>query len=200
MSILTSVDTLSGEITSGTIQTLVTKPVRRTHILLGKWLGFVVMLTLYLFLMAGGTIALAYAISGHMLSNALKGITLIWMTGMLMLSLSFLGGSYLSTLANGVLAFGLYGVAFVGGWVEYIGWFTQNQVVVNIGIISSLIIPSEALWKRAAHLVESPIVAATGFSPFTAGSPPSSLMVWYAVFYSAVILGMAIRQFKRRDL
>ena len=53
MSVLTSVDTLSGEIASGTIQTLVTKPVLRAHILVGKWLGFVVMLTLYLLLMAG---------------------------------------------------------------------------------------------------------------------------------------------------
>ncbi len=112
----------------------------------------------------------------------------------------FLGGTYLSTLANGVLAFGLFGVAFVGGWVEYVGWFTKNQVAVNIGIISSLIIPSEALWKRAAHLMESPLIAATGFSPFTAASPPSPTMVWYAVGYAVVILALAVRQFSRRDL
>jgi Cu-processing system permease protein len=197
MSVLTSVDSLSGEIASGTIQTLVTKPVRRAHILIGKWLGFVVMLSLYLVLMAGGTIGLVYLIAGYTPPDVLGGIALIWMNGLLMLSLSFLGGSYLSTLANGVLAFGLYGVAFVGGWVEYVGWFTQNQVVVNIGIISSLIIPCEALWKRAAHLMESPLVAALGFSPFTAGSP---VMVWYAAGYAAVILALAVRHFSQRDL
>lgn len=200
MSVLTSVDTLSGEINTGTIQTLVTKPIRRSHILIGKWLGFLVMLTLYLVLMAGGTMGLVYLISGFALPNALSGMGLIWMNGVLMLSLSLLGGSYLSTLANGVLAFGLFGVAFVGGWVEYVGWFTRNQVAVNIGIISSLIIPSEALWKRAAHIMESPLVSAIGFSPFTAGSPPSQLMVYYAVLYTAVVLGLAIRQFNRRDL
>jgi len=200
MSVLTSVDTISGEVASGTIQTLVTKPVRRAHLLLGKWAGFVVMLTLYLVLMAGGTILLAYTISGYLPPNALKGVALIWMNGLLMLSLSFWGGSYFTTLANGVLAFGLFGVAFVGGWVEYVGWFTQNQVAVNVGIISSLIIPTEALWKRAAHLMESPLVAAMGFSPFTAGSPPSSVMVWYAILYAAVILAFAIQKFRKRDL
>lgn len=200
MSVMTSVDTLSGEITTGTIQTLVTKPIHRAQILVGKWLGFVVMLTLYLLLMAGGTIGLVYIIAGFTPSNALSGIALIWLNGLLMLSLSFWGGSFLSTLANGVLAFGLFGVAFVGGWVEYVGWFTQNQVVVNIGIISSLIIPSEALWKRAAHLMESPLVAAIGFSPFTAASPPSPLMVGYAVFYLVAFLMFAIQLFKRRDL
>jgi ABC-type transport system involved in multi-copper enzyme maturation permease subunit len=200
MSVLTSVDTLSGEISSGTIQTLVTKPVSRVHIVLGKWLGFVVMLTFYMLLMAGGTILIARTISGYTLPNALRGIMLIWTNGLLMLSLSFLGGAYLSTLANGVLAFGLFGAAFVGGWVEYVGWFTQNQAAINIGILSSLIMPSEALWKRAAHLMESPLVAALGFSPFTAASPPSRLMVWYAVFYSAVVLAFAVRRFQKRDL
>jgi ABC-type transport system involved in multi-copper enzyme maturation permease subunit len=39
MAVLTSVDTLSGEIASGTIHTLVSKPVRRWEILFGKWLG-----------------------------------------------------------------------------------------------------------------------------------------------------------------
>jgi ABC-type transport system involved in multi-copper enzyme maturation permease subunit len=200
MSVLTSVDTLSGEINTGTIQTLVTKPIRRSDILIGKWLGFLVLLTLYLLLMAGGTMGLVYLIARYVLPNALAGIGLIWMNGLLMLSLSFLGGTYLSTLANGVMAFGLFGVAFVGGWVEYVGWFTRNQVAVNIGIISSLIIPSEALWKRAAHIMESPLVAAIGFSPFTAGSPPSLLMVYYALLYTAVVLVLAIRQFNRRDL
>ena len=200
MSVLTSVDTLSGEIASGTIQTLVTKPIQRSQILIGKWLGFVVMLALYLVLMGGGTVAIVSLIAGYLPPNVFYGLILIGMNGLLMLSLTLLGGSYLSTLANGVLTFGLFGVAFVGGWVEYVGWFTRNQVAVNIGIISSLIIPSEALWKRAAHIMESPLVAALGFSPFTAASPPSPLMVWYAAFYALLVLAFAIRQFSKRDL
>jgi ABC-type transport system involved in multi-copper enzyme maturation permease subunit len=200
MTVLTSVDTLAGEISTGTIQCLVSKPIKRWQILLGKWLGFVVMISLYLILMAGGTIGLVYLISGYSPSNPIGGITLIWMNGLLMLSLSLLGGAYTSTLATGVMAFGLFGVAFVGGWVEYVGWFTKNQVAVNIGILSSLIIPSEALWKRAAHLMESPLVSALGFSPFTAASPPSQMMVWYALLYTGVILLLAVRKFNQRDL
>jgi hypothetical protein len=99
-----------------------------------------------------------------------------------------------------VLAFGLFGVAFIGGWIEQIGSFLNNQVAINIGILSSLIIPSEALWKRAANLMESPLVSATGISPFTSASVPSPLMMWYAVLYCIVLLGMAIRLFGRRDL
>jgi Cu-processing system permease protein len=202
MAVLTSVDTISGEIASGTIHTLVTKPVRRWEVVLGKWLGFVGMLTLYLLLMAGGVMALVYAVSGYTAPNALRGLGLLWLNALLLLNISLLGGTTLSTLANGVLVFGLYGVAFVGGWIEQIGAFPfiQNQTAVNIGIISSLIIPSEALWKRAVFEMQSPLAGVIGTTPFTASSVPSPLMIEYAALYAAVILALAIRQFKRRDL
>ena len=40
MAALTSCDTLSGEIASGTIHAIATKPVRRWSLVLGKWTGF----------------------------------------------------------------------------------------------------------------------------------------------------------------
>ena len=54
MAALIAADTLAGEIGTGTIQAVVTKPLRRGEVVLGKWLGFVILLTLYLTLMGGG--------------------------------------------------------------------------------------------------------------------------------------------------
>jgi hypothetical protein len=123
---------------------------------------------------------------------------------MVLLGVSLLGGAVLSTLANGVLVFGLYGIAFIGGWIEQIGSFlpdaAASQTAVNIGIITSLIIPSEALWKRAAHEMQSPLVSAVGISPFTSSSYPSFLMVVYSAFYAAIALALAAHLFSRRDL
>jgi len=200
MAVLTSVDTIAGEISSGTMQTLVTKPVQRWQVLMGKWIGFAVMMTLYQIMMAGGTMGIVYAITEYSVPNAFQGLFLLWMNALLLLSVSFFGGSFLSTLANGVLAFGLFGVAFIGGWIEQLGSLLNNQTAINIGVISSLIIPSETLWKRASHLMQSPLVSAMGFSPFTAGSVPSPMMIWYALIYILVMLGIAIRIFSRRDL
>ena len=199
MAVLTSVDTLSGEIASGTIHTLVSKPLQRWQIVVGKWLGFVGMLSLYLLLMAGGTILVVYQISGYTAPNLLRGLSMLWLNSILLLGVSLAGGAILSTLANGVLVFGLFGIAFVGGWIEQIGSFIQNQTAVNVGIISSLIIPSEALWKRAAFEMQSPIVSALGFSPFTASSMPSTVMVFYGMIYAILALLLAIRLFARRD-
>ena len=200
MTVLTSVDTLSGEIASGTIHTLVSKPLQRWEIVLGKWLGFAAMLLLYLLLMAGGVLASGYLLAGYLPSNAFLGVCVMAFNVLLLLSVSLMGGAVLSTLANGALVFGLYGLAFIGGWIEQFGALLQNQTAINIGILCSLILPSEALWKRAAYEMQSPLVAAMGISPFSSATVPSPLMVAYAILYAALALGLAIRFFTRRDL
>lgn len=143
---------------------------------------------------------LARVFAGYTAPNALRGLAFMWLTSQVLLCLSLLGGAYLSTLANGVLAFGLFGVAFVGGWVEQFGAFAGNQSAINIGIVSSLILPTEALWKRAAYEMQSPLVAALGFSPFSSPSVPSVWMVVYAALYALVMLALAVRKFAHRDL
>lgn len=200
MTVLTSVDTLSGEIATGTIHTLVSKPVKRWEILIGKWLGFGIMLTLYLLLMAGGVCLVGYLIGGYLPPNVEQGLGLMWMNIPIILGVSLLGGARLSTLANGVVAFGLYGIAFVGGWIEQAGAFLENQVAVNIGILCSLIIPSEAIWRRAAFEMQTQLSGILGFSFFTSASVPSPFMVAYAGFYAIIMLIMAIFAFRNRDL
>lgn len=200
MSVLTSADTVAGEIESGTIHAVAAKPIRRWEILLGKWLGFVAMLTFYLLLMAGGVLLLVWTLVGYRPPNVERGLILLWLNGILMLNLSLLGGTRLSTLANGVLVFAAYGVAFVGGWIEQIGSFLDSQAAINVGIVSSLLIPSEALWKRAAYEMRSLLVDIAGFSPFTSSSVPSPLMMVYAVAYTLIALLLALWCFERRDL
>jgi hypothetical protein len=149
---------------------------------------------------AVGVVLIVYLVGGYSAPNALRGLGLMWINVILLLNVSLLGGAMLSTLANGVLVFGMYGIAFLGGWIEQFGSLVKNQTAINIGIISSLIIPSEALWKRAAYEMQSPLVQALGFSPFTSGSVPSNMMIAYAIFYAGMALLLAVRQFRRRDL
>jgi ABC-type transport system involved in multi-copper enzyme maturation permease subunit len=204
MAVLTSVDTLSGEISSGTIQTVVAKPIRRWEVVTGKWLGFAVMLSLYLLLMGGGVLGLVYLRSGYSAPNPLGALAFMLLNALILLTVSILGGTTLSTLANGVLVFGLYGVAFLGGWIESIGALlpdaSASRTAINIGVITSLIMPSEALWKRAAHDLQSSLVAALGISPFGANIYPSAVMIAYSILYLIAVFILAVRLFNQRDL
>src|SRR5690349_4665449 len=63
-SVLLPVDTLSGDIATGVVQTVAAKPIRRVEIVLGKWLAYVLVSAGYLLLMAGGVLAVGRVL-GH---------------------------------------------------------------------------------------------------------------------------------------
>jgi Cu-processing system permease protein len=199
-SVLVPADTLSGEIGSGVIQTLASKPVRRYEIVLGKWIAFASILAGYLALIAGGVLFSAWAIGRFIPPNISVGLPLMGLGAILLLSLSLAGGTRLSTIANGVMVFGLYGLAFIAGWVEQIGALANNSAARYVGIAASLLVPCESLWRLAAYHMQPPIVRDLQMSPFASASVPSAAMVVWAAVYTAVALAMALWQFHKRNL
>lgn len=200
MTVLTSVDTLSGEIASGTIQAVATKPVPRWQLLLGKWCGFVGMLTAYIVIMVGGVNMVTYLMGGVTANHLARGFALVWTEMLLLLSVSFFFGTYFSTLTSGVLVLGLHGLAFMGGWIEQAGVLTHTPSAVAVGIVASIIMPSESLWRRAAHEMQSPLASSLGVTPFSDLSVPSLVMVGYAGVYLVIFLLFAMHRFSKRDL
>ncbi len=199
VTVLTSVGSISAEIDSNTIHAIAAKPVRRWQIVLGKWIGHAMMLTLYTVLMSAGIMLAVYFISGYVAPNAVAGIAILVLESLATLSITMLGSSLWSTLANGVVVFMLYGVAFVGGWVEQIGSLLESRTAVDLGIASSLFMPSEGLWRYAAGLMqpENPLIG--GVTPFSVVSQPTPAFVIYAVIYSLAALVATMIVFSRRD-
>lgn len=200
MTILTSVDTVSGEILSGTIHGIAVKPLPRWQILIGKWLGFAVMIGGFVTLTFGGTIAVAYSMSGVAPENVLPGGLLVYLECLLALTVTIMFGTWFSTLTNGVLVIGLHGLAFMGGWLEQMSGFTESARLVSVGIATSLIMPSESIWRRAAFDMQTPLTGSLPFSPFANVSIPSLTMIGYAAFYGLVALAIALYHFHARDL
>ena len=200
MTTLTSMDTISGEITSGTIHAIATKPIARWEILIGKWMGFVGMVGVYVAIMFFGTIAEGYWIGGVVTEHPVHGVLLMFLECVLALSVTFMFGTWFSTLTNGVIVLGLLGFAFMGGWLEQMSGFTEGSSLVMLGIVSSLIMPSEAVWRRAAFEMETPLAGSLQFSPFADVSVPSGAMIGYTCVYLLVALAIAVYHFQQRDL
>jgi Cu-processing system permease protein len=201
MAVLISVTAVSGEVESHTIETILTKPIRRWEWVLGKWVAFALLLSLYVLLLVGGIMLVVYARSGFAPANVGAGLGLMLLQGLTILSLTIAGGTRLSTLANGVVAFMLYGVAFIGGWVEQIGAMFRNETAVDIGIAASLIMPADVLWKKAMSLFLPEFTGSvmTG-GPFAVASQPNDLMIGYALAYMVGLLLLAMWSFSGRDL
>ena len=125
----------------------------------------------------------------------------VYLECLLALTATFLMGTWFSTLTNGVIVLGLHGLAFLGGWLEQMSGFAQGSGLVTLGVVSSLIMPTESVWRRAAFLMESPLAGSLPqFAIFSDVSVPSPAMIGYAGFYLLAALGVAIYHFHQRDL
>jgi ABC-type transport system involved in multi-copper enzyme maturation permease subunit len=197
--ILLPVDTLSGEIDSGVVQTLASKPIDRAQIVLGKWAGHLLLALAYLLLLSAGILLVIRLVSGVAPHGAARAVPLMMLEITLSLTVAIAGGARFSTVTNAITAVGFYGVAFIGGFVEQIGGFTGITSMRTIGIVVSLVSPADSMWRLAAHHMEPEILRSTGMLAFGA-SVPSPMMVWWAAGFTALALLYGIRAFRRRAL
>jgi ABC-type transport system involved in multi-copper enzyme maturation permease subunit len=198
--VLLPVDTLAGEIASGVVQTVASKPVRRSDIVLGKWLGYLAVVLGYVLLLAFGVIAIVRVRSGFVAPGLHLGIPLLMLEAVLLVSLSIACGARFTTITSGITVFGLHGLAFIGNWVEQFGTMLNNETARNVGTIASLVMPSESLWMLAASTMQPAIMRDMRMSPFSPASVPSAAMVWWAAAYLVVALALGIRHFRKRAL
>jgi Cu-processing system permease protein len=197
--ILLPVDTLSGEIDSGVVQTLASKPVDRAQIVLGKWAGHLVLALAYLLLLSFGILGVVRIVSGITPGGVFYALPLLMLEITLALTVSVAGGARFSTVTNAIASVGVYGVAFIGGFVEQIGGFAGIKSMQTIGILVSLVSPSDSMWRLAADYMQPDIMRSTGMLAFGA-SVPSPLMVVWAIGFTLLTLLYAIRAFRRRAL
>jgi ABC-type transport system involved in multi-copper enzyme maturation permease subunit len=201
LAILLPVDTLSGEIDSGVMQTLASKPIRRVEIVVGKWFGHVLLVAAYLLVVSAGVLLAARVLTGYVAIESGRALAVMTCEMVLLVTASIAGGTRLSSVTNGVVVLGWYGIAFVGGWVEQIGAAAGLDALRNVGIVASLISPADALWRFASYSMVP--AAARGIGPtglFTGVSVPSVWMLWWAAGVGALLLVWAVRSFERRAL
>ncbi len=200
MTVLTAVDTLSGEIASGTIQSLAAKPIHRWQLVMGKWAGYVVLITVFMLLLTGGVLIEDKLILGFAPNHIPMALAMMWLESLVLLAVTLRAGASLSTMTTGVVVLGMHILAFMGGWIEQFGALENSPTAVHVGVVASLLMPTEAMWRKAASEFQGPIIGMIGASPFGTTSVPSMGMVAYAALYMAIALGWAVRRFSRRDL
>lgn len=200
VAILLPIDSLSGEIGSGVIQTLASKPVDRAAIVVGKWLAYLGMTAAYLALLGGGVVLSMRLFADYQAPSVLVPMALMLLGAATMLSITIAGGVRLSTITNGIVAFGFYGVAFIAGWMEQILGMFGNATARYVGTIVSLVSPSDAMWRRAAYEMQPLATVALQNGPFGVVSVPSAAMIVWAMAFVVLVLAFGAWQFRRRPL
>jgi hypothetical protein len=141
-----------------------------------------------------------WILKGFRQQNLLPALGLMQLEVSALISITIAGGVRFSTVTNGIVAFGFYALAFIGGWVEQIGVVLGNAASRYIGTAISLVSPVDALWRLAMHSLMPPVLTPVQVTPFSSASVPSMAMVWWSVAYVVAVMALATRGFQRRAL
>lgn len=202
---------ISGDIESGIALAILTRPLSRADVVLGKWLGLAGLVSAYI--IGSVTIELIgiKLITDYqppdpvMLVFYLIGETLVLLTVALLIS------TRLSGMTGGVIALGAFGISWIGGIAGSIGAAFQNATISHIGTVTQLLLPSDGLWRGAVYSLEPAAVitayravagvgrAAAANPFFEPDGPPLQYIAW-AVAWLVAMLALTVYSFSRREI
>jgi ABC-2 type transport system permease protein len=207
-STLVAAPSIASDIESGIALAILPRPIRRSEVLMGKWLGLALLVTLYA--AGSGLLELLgiWLATDYLPPNPAATIAFVAAEGIVLMTLALMLSTRLAPMTGGVIALVLFFVAWIGGIALAIGHAFANQTIINIGLGSQLLIPTDGLWHGAIYYLEPPDILAAAKAagraragnPFFAENPlPLTYLAWVLAWLGGV-LALANWSFKRRDL
>jgi ABC-type transport system involved in multi-copper enzyme maturation permease subunit len=199
---------ISSEVESGLLLSMLARPMRRSEVVIGKWLGLAVLVAIYA---AGSAFLEIVAVNwatGYVPPHPIDLVLYVGAEGLALLSLGLLLSTRLSGITGGVIALVAWLMGWIAGVVGDIGVGLQNQAIENVGTISHLILPTDGLWRGAVYAMEPDAVLVTlraagtigRANPFAAVDPPPIEFLAWVVVWFAIMLGLSIWSFRTREL
>lgn len=204
LAIFLTLSVVSGDAERGLLQPLVVRRIRRSTLLVSR------------FLAASGVCA-AYVLSVYFAALVIVGLTLGWWPAHLawpgieiaagvivVIALSLLGSVLLSSTANGIAVFMVFAAGLVSGLLATIGHALNSHAIEHAATIASWALPFEALYQDALRMITERTSGLTGFllqlGPFGGGYVHGWPIRFWAAGYLLLAGSAALAAFARRNL
>ncbi len=119
-------------------------------------------------------------------------------------ALSLLGSVFLTSTANGIAIFMIFGAGLVAGLLGTIGHALGSHTLERAAKIAAWAIPFEALYQDGLREITANTTGLTGFllqlGPFGGGYTGGTWLRLWAVAYLLIVGTLAAVAFSRRDL
>jgi ABC-2 type transport system permease protein len=197
--------TLSGELESGISAAVLARPVRRTSVLVGKWLGLVMFAAGYVAVAGTLQFLIVWVTVGYTPPNPVLALVVMAAEAVVLLTLALLLSTVLSPMASGVLAVGFFGATWVAGVIGGIGEVVGNEAVARVGEVSRVILPTDGLWNGVMSALQHRSVISdmgpdAAAMPFLSTLPMTPAYAVYVVAWVALVLTVTATAFARRDV
>lgn len=199
---------ISAEVESGLLLSMLARPVRRSEIVIGKWLGLAILVAIYAVGSASLELAAVDWATGYLPPHPVDLTVYVATEGLVLLSLGLLLSTRLSGITAGVIALVAWLMAWIAGVVGDIGTGLQNDALQNVGAVSHVLLPSDGLWRGAIYAMEpdSLIAAMKALgtagraNPFAATDPPPTQFLEWVVVWFVLVLALSVLSFRTREI
>ena len=180
------------------------RPVGRATVLVARFLGAAAVCVPYVLALYFTTMLLTHA-EGKWWPDQIVTPGLELAGGVLIVAaLSLLGSVFLSSIANGIAVFMLFGAGLVAGLLGNIGHVLNSHGLIHAAKIAAWAVPFEALYQDALRAITEHTTGLTGFllrlGPFGGAEQGGVALRLWALAYLVLVGVVAIAGFARRDL
>lgn len=193
-----------GDAERGLLQPLVVRPVGRTSLLLGRFAGAGLLCAVYVAIVYGASLVIT-GVTGDWWPDRilLPGFGLIAAV-LVIAALSLLGSIFLTSTANGIGVFMLFGAGLAAGLLGQIGDALSVDTLETVSQVAAWMLPFEALYQAGLDSLTEDVGGATGvivrLGPFGGAQEGGPLLWVWTLAYLALVGFAATVAFRRRDL
>ncbi len=207
-SVFVAAPAVAGEIESGIAQAILARPISRTEIIVGKWLGLAILVVAYIVGASVLELGMVNVITGYWPPHPIAMVAYLIGETVVLLTLALLLSTRIPAMTGGIVAAAMFGLVWMAGIVGGLGTAFGNVTIARAGTISRLLLPTDGLWRGAIYSAEPVAVLAGALgagpraaaNPFFASSPPPvSYLIW-AACWLVIVLSLAVVSFRRREL
>lgn len=200
---------IAADLESGVLPAILARPVRRSDVVVGRWLGLVVVVAAYTAASSLLEIAAVDAVSGSAPPHPVSAIVFLAAQSIVLLTLALALGTRLAAIASGAICVVAYGLGWMAGVFAGVGAIFDVGPLVGAAEASRWLLPSDGLWRgtiwaleptllvQAAESRVGPVAAA---NPFFASTPPPVAFDVWAVVWVVAVLAAACWSLTRRDV
>ena len=204
LAVFVTLNAVRGDAERGLLQPLVVRPVGRSTLLLARFLAASAVCVVYVQIVYWSAVGLTQATGSYYPGNALAGALSLAAAVIVIVAIALLGTTLLSSTANGIAIFMVFGAGLAAGLIGQIGEALGSDTLERISSITTWALPFEALYQDGLHALTADIEGVTGvivqLGPFGGSQDAGPLLYPFAVLYLVAAGLLADRMFRRADL
>ncbi len=204
LAVFLTLGAVRGDAERGLLQPLLVRPVSRRAFLIARFVSAAIVCGAYVTVVFLISTVITWHFGGWWPDRTLAPALELVAAVSILCALSLAGSVFLSSTANGIAVFMMFGAGLVAGLFGQVGEAIHSATLEKVSTVASWLLPSEALYQSALDALTTDTVGMNRLviklGPF-GGAQDFGPMLWpWTAIYLGLVGTLALRALTRRDL